>query len=149
MLCHEGQLDHPVSTFSFAPKEVVQMFSPEMPPGLTILGLPPVTGPSHYKYLNVEKVSWDPGEWRKMSVCDKKWSLSQAMSRTDNMFQELFDKKQCSWCETNHQFSIVCVCLFVTFYPHHQFNRAERHRHKAGRREHPKLYSGLQIQSRP
>ena len=22
VLCHEGQLDHPVSTFSFAPKEV-------------------------------------------------------------------------------------------------------------------------------
>ena len=42
VLCHEGQLDHPVSTFSFAPKEVVQMFSPEMHPGPTILGPPPV-----------------------------------------------------------------------------------------------------------
>ena len=42
MLRHEGQLDHPVSTFSFAPKEVVQMFSPEMHPGPTILGPPPV-----------------------------------------------------------------------------------------------------------
>ena len=60
------------------------------------------------------------------------------MSRTDNMFQELFDKKQWSWCETNHHFSIVCVCLFVTFYPHHQFNRAECHRHEEGRWEHPK-----------
>ena len=31
-----------------------------------------------------------------------------------------------------------CICLFVTFYPHHQFNRAERHRREAGRWEHPK-----------
>ena len=39
----------------------------------------------------------------------------------------------------NHMTFLVrlSVCLFVTFYPHHQFNRAERHRREARRWEHP------------
>ena len=49
------------------------------------------------------------------SVCKEKWALSQAVSRRSvgavsitgellyvcNVFQELFDKKKYSWCETN------------------------------------------------
>ena len=73
--------------------------------------------------------SWDP--LRIVSVC---LSFCNILSKPP-----IFEGLRLSVCNiSSSPILIRGVCLFVTFYPHHQFNQAEHRRRKARRWEHPK-----------